>query len=86
MHSANLDELFATINIYGLKLNLDKCVFEVKAGKLLGFLLTERGIEANPDKCVTILNMKSPSNVKEVQRLTGRMAVLSRFLPRAGEI
>jgi len=84
-HTADLEELFITINKYGLKLNPDKCVFGVKAGKFLGFLLTERGIEANPDKCSAILNMRSPTNVKEVQRLTGRIAALSRFLPRAGD-
>ncbi|XP_027911605.1 uncharacterized protein LOC114170324 [Vigna unguiculata] len=51
----------------------------------LGLLLTERGIEANPDKCAAIINMRSPSNVKEVQRLTGRMAALSRFLAKSGD-
>jgi len=84
-HAADLEELLATVNKYGLKLNPDKCVFGVKAGKFLGFLLTERGIEANPDKCSTIMNMRSPTNVKEVQRLTGRIAALSRFLPRSGD-
>ncbi|XP_027936375.1 uncharacterized protein LOC114191403 [Vigna unguiculata] len=84
-HAADLEELFVTINKYGLKLNPDKCVFGVKAGKFLGFLLTERGIETNPDKCAAILSMRSPTNVKEVQRLTGRIATLSRFLPRAGD-
>jgi len=84
-HAADLEELFDTVNKYGLKLNPDKCIFGVRAGKFLGFLLTERGIEANPDKCSAIMNMRSPTNVKEVQRLTGRIAALSRFLPRAGD-
>jgi len=75
-HAADLEELFTTINSYGLKLNPDK---------FLGFLLTKRGIEANPDKCSAILNMRSPTNIKEVQRLTGRIAALSGFLPRAGD-
>jgi len=65
-HSADLSELFTTINKYGLKLNPDKCVFGVRAGKFLGFLLTKRGIEANPDKCAAIINMRSPRNIKEV--------------------
>jgi len=51
-HGDDLAELFTTINKYGLKLNADKCVFRVKAGKFLGFLLTERGIEAKTQKNV----------------------------------
>jgi len=51
----------------------------------LEFLLTERGIEANPDKCVAILAMRSPALVKEVQQLTGRMATLSRFVSAGGD-
>ena len=43
-------------------------------------MLTERGIEANPDKCAAIIAMRSPTSVKEVQQLTGRMAALSRFV------
>jgi len=49
-----------------LKLNPNKCVFGVEDGKFLGFLLTERGIEANPDKCAAIIGMRSLTNVKEV--------------------
>jgi len=84
-HQGDLEEFFVTINKYKLKLNPKKCVFRVKAGKFLGFLLTERGIETNPDKCAAIINMRSPSNVKEVQRLTGRMTALSRFLAKSGD-
>jgi len=84
-HALDIQELFDTINKYQLKLNPEKCVFGVKAGKFLGFMLTERGIEANPDKCQAIINMKSPSCMKEVQKLTGRMAALSRFLARSGD-
>jgi len=79
-HAADLEELFATIARYNLKLNHEKCVFGVEAGKFLGFLLTERGIEANPDKCATIIKMRSPANGKEVQQLTGCMTALSHFL------
>ena len=60
-------------------------MFGVEAGKFLGFLLTERGIEANPEKCVAIIEMRSPISVKEVQQLTGRMVALSRFMS-AGEM
>jgi len=84
-HAADLEELFATISKYRLKLNPEKCVFGVEAGKFLGFMLTERGIEANPDKCAAIMAMRSPTSVKEVQQLIGRMAALSRFVSAAGE-
>jgi len=79
-HVVDLEELFTKITKYKLKLNPEKCVFGVEAGKFLGFLLTERGIEANPEKCAAILAMRSPISVKEVQQLTGRMTALSRFV------
>jgi len=84
-HVTDLEELFATIVKYRLKLNPKKCVLRVEAGKFLGFLLTERGIEANPEKCAAILAMRSPASIKEVQQLTGWMAALSRFLSAGGD-
>jgi len=84
-HAADLEELFATTSKYHLKLNPEKCVFGVEAGKFLGFMLTERGIEANPDKCAAIIAMRSPTSVKDVQQLNGRMAALSRFVSAGGE-
>jgi len=60
-------------------------VFRVEAGKFLGFLLTERGIEAIPEKCAAIIAMRSPISVKEVQQLIGWMAALSHFLSIGGE-
>jgi len=60
-HVADLEELFTTIAKYRLKLNPEKCVFRVEGGKFLGFLLTKRGIEANPKKCIAILAMRSSS-------------------------
>jgi hypothetical protein len=66
-------------------LNPEKCTFGVPSGKLLGFLVSGRGIEANPEKIKAIENMKSPTRLKEVQRLTGCMASLSRFVARMGE-
>jgi len=81
----DLDELFTTISKYTLKLHPEKCVFGVEAGKFLGFLLTELGIEANPEKCIAIIAMRSPISVKEVQQLTRRMAVLSKFISAGGD-
>jgi len=66
-HTSDLEELFTNIAKYRLKLNPEKCVFGVEAGKFLGFMLTERGIEANPDKCASIIAMRSPASIKEVQ-------------------
>jgi len=83
-HAADLEEPFATISKYRLKLNPEKCVFGVETGKFLGFMLTERGIEANPDKCAAIIAMRSPTSVKEVQQLTERMVALSRFVSAGG--
>ena len=60
-------------------------MFRVEAGKFLGFLLTERGIKANREKCVAILAMRSPISVKKVQQLTGRMTALSRFVSAEGD-
>jgi len=84
-HTTDLEELFPTISKYCLKLNPEKCVFRVEAGKFLGFMLTERGIEAKPNKCAAIIAMRSPTSMKEVQQLTGRMAALSRFVSAGGE-
>jgi len=84
-HVADLEELFTTIAKYRLKLNPKKCVFGVKAGMFLGFLLTEHGIEANPEKCAAIIEMRSPISVKEVQQLTWRMVALSRFVSAGGD-
>ena len=56
---------------YNIKLNPSKCAFGVSSGKFLGFMVSQRGIEANLDKIQAILNMEPPRNVKEVQSLTG---------------
>jgi ribonuclease HI/transposase InsO family protein len=68
-----------------MKLNPTKCVFGVPAGKLLGFIVSERGIEANPDKIKAIMNLKKPECVNDVQKLTGCVTALSRFIARMGE-
>jgi hypothetical protein len=70
---------------YRWKLNPEKCVFGVPAGKLLGFIVSHRGIEANPEKIDAIMRMKAPRSQKKVQILTGCMAALSRFISRLGE-
>ena len=68
-----------------MKLNPIKCGFGVSAGKFLCFIVNNRGIEANLDKIKVVLNMLSPSSIKEVQRLTRRIAALSCFVSRASD-
>ena len=62
----NLQETFDTLRRYNMKLNPNKCAFGVSSRKFLGFMVSRRGIEANPDKIQAILNMEPPRNVKEV--------------------
>jgi hypothetical protein len=81
----DLRETFDNLRRYRLMLNPEKCTFGVPSGKLLGFLVSGRGIEANPEKINAIENIKSPTRLKEVQKLTGCMAALSRFVARMGE-
>ena len=78
-----LPETFDMLIQYNMKLNLIKCAFGVSLGNFLGFMVLQRGIEANPDKIQAILNMERPRNVKEVQSLTGRVAALNRFVSKA---
>jgi len=63
-----------------MKLNTEKYTFRVASGKFLGYLVTQRGIEANPVQISTTLVMKSPTTIKEVQILNGHLAALNRFL------
>src|SRR3954471_23865153 len=68
-----------------MKLNLQKCVFGVTAGKFLGFMVTNRGIEANPDKIQDILDMEEPKTLHDIQKFNGKLAALSRFLAKGAE-
>ena len=79
----DLRETFTTFKQYQMKLNPSKCVFGVASGMFLGFMVSQRGIEANPEKVQAIINMVSPRTIKEVQKLTGRIAALNRFVSRA---
>ena len=85
LHIAHLVEAFQILKKYNMKLNPAKCAFGVSAGKFLGFIVNNRGIEANPDKIKVVLDMPPPSNIKEVQRLTGRIAALSHFVSKAND-
>ena len=82
-HLENLRETFNTLRSYNMKLNPGKCTFGVMVGKFLGFMVSQRGNEANPDKIRAIMEMALPRNVKEVQSFNGKIAALNRFVSRA---
>jgi hypothetical protein len=81
----DLETTFKCLRAKGVKLNPEQCVFGVPRGMLLGFIVFERGIEANPEKIAAITNMGPINDLKGVQRVMGRLAALSRFISRLGE-
>jgi hypothetical protein len=81
----DLTEVFAKLQQHRVKLNPEKCIFGVPSGMLLGFVVSERGIEANPEKISVIMDMGLIKNLKGVQHVTGCLAALSRFIARLGE-
>jgi hypothetical protein len=76
----DLTKVFAKLRQHRVKLNPEKCVFGVPRGMLLGFVVSECGIEANPDKISAIMDMGPIKSLKGVQRATGCLAALSRFI------
>ena len=80
-----MKETCANHREYKVKLNPEKCVFGVPAGKLLVFLVSKRGIEANPEKIKAIERMRELARLRYVQKFTGCLASVSRFLSRLGE-
>ncbi|KAJ9536180.1 hypothetical protein OSB04_un000640 [Centaurea solstitialis] len=84
-HVAHLKQSFDILRQYKMKLNPTKCSFGVRAGKFLGYLVTQRGIEASPEQVKAITEIQSPRNIKEVQKLTGCVAALTRFISRSSD-
>ncbi|KAG7533327.1 Integrase catalytic core [Arabidopsis thaliana x Arabidopsis arenosa] len=82
-HVPQLRACFEILNKFGMKLNPEKCSFRVLSGEFLGYIVSERGIKANPKQISTFLEMPSPKTAREVQRLTGRIAALNRFISRS---
>ena len=82
-HLSNLQETFDTLRSYNMKLNPSKCVFGVTAGKFLGFMVSQKGIEVNPEKVQAIMELEPPKTVKAVQSLNGKAAALNRFVSKA---
>ncbi|GAA0169557.1 hypothetical protein LIER_24011 [Lithospermum erythrorhizon] len=84
-HMVNLRETFNGLRESRLKLKQEKCSFGIVSGKFLGYMISEKGIELNPDKIQALLMMKPPNNYKDVQHLTGCLAALIRFISKSGD-
>ena len=82
-HLSDLQETFDTLQTYNMKLNPSKCAFGVTVGKFLGLMVSQRGVEVNPEKVRAIMELAPPKTVKEVQSLNGKIATLNRFVSRA---
>ena len=79
-HVGDLRNIFEILRKHKLRLNASKCSFGVRSGKFLGYMVTHRGIEVNPDQVKAINSLQPPRNPKEVQNLTGMIATLNRFI------
>ena len=82
-HVMDLTSIFEILREHKLHLNASKCSFGVGLGKFLGYIVTYRGIEVNPDQIKAINDLQPPRNPKEVQKLTRMMAALNRFISRS---
>jgi hypothetical protein len=84
-HIQDLQETFSNLRKENLKLNPEKYTFGVQKEKKLDCIVSAKGIDTNPDKVQAILNMRIPENIKDVQKLTRRLATLNRFISKSAE-
>ena len=84
-HVEDLTNIFEILREHKLRLNASKCSFGVGLENFLGYMVTHRGIEMNPNQIKAINNLQPPRNPKEVQKLTGMMAVLNWFISRSAD-
>ena len=82
-HVGDLGDIFEILRKHKLRLNASKCSFGVGSSKLLGYMVTHRGIKVNLDQIKAINNLQPPQNPKEVQKLTGMTVALNRFISRS---
>ena len=82
-HLGDLQEVFSVLRRHSLRLNALKCSFGVSSGKFLGYMIMHRGIEVNPNQIKAIKYLHPPQNPKELQKLTGMMAALNRFISQS---
>ena len=85
-HLADLGEVFSVLREHKLRLNASKYSFGVSSGKFLGYMITHRGIEVNPDQIRAINGLHPPRNPKEVQKLTGMATALNRFISLSADV
>jgi hypothetical protein len=81
----DLKESFDNLRKFKMMLNHKKCIFDMSSGKLLGYMVSSRGIDVNPKKVEAIENLQPPRTKKEIQKLVGMMTTLSRFISKLGE-
>jgi hypothetical protein len=81
----DLKETFDNLRKFKMMINPKMCVFSMSSGKLLGYMVPSWGIVANPKKVKAIKNLQQPRTTKEIQKLAGMMATLSRFIFKLGE-
>jgi hypothetical protein len=79
-HMNHLKKLFERLRKFRLRLNPAKCTFGVRSGKLLGFIVSQQGIEVGPDKVRAIQEMPAPRTEREVRGFLGRLNYISRFI------
>ena len=84
-HLGDLGNIFDVLRRHKLRLNASKCSFGMGSGKFLGYMIMHRGIEVNPDQIKAINDLKSLQNAKEVQKLTGMIAALNRFISKSAD-
>lgn len=80
-----LEEVFKILRTYKLRLKLQKCAFAVTLGKLLGFMVSKRGIEVDPKKVKTIVSMSPPNNFKQLRSIQGNINSVRRFISQLGD-
>ena len=83
VHVRDLGVIFGILRKHKLRLNASKCSFGVESDKFLGYMITHRGIEVSPDQIKAIHNLQAPQNPKEIQKLTGMIAALNRFISQS---
>ncbi|GKG45756.1 hypothetical protein Tco_0498202, partial [Tanacetum coccineum] len=81
----DVEETLLTLKKVNMKLNPKKCSSGMVECKFLGYIVTSEGIKANPEKSKAVVNMPSPSNLKQMQWLSGKLAALNRFLSKVAE-
>ena len=84
-HLTDLREVFSILKNHQLRLNASKCAFGVGTGKFLGYMVTHRGIEANPDQIRAVQDLEVPTKSKELQKLAGMAAALNQFISKSSD-